>query len=51
MIIYIPNILSVIKDKTIRFIIGSSYVLVGVVWFFTSVIYTEQLESYLFFWQ
>jgi hypothetical protein len=51
MIIYIPNILKVIEDKFIRVIGGGLYVLIGAIWFFTSVIPTEHLESYLFFWQ
>ena len=50
MVIYIPNILSVIKDKAIVFIGTVSYLLIGSFWFFTSIINSKQLLPYLFFW-
>jgi len=51
MIIYIPNLLIVIKDKAIRLICISGYTLIGIVWFFTSIIHIGQIDHYLFFWQ
>lgn len=51
MIIYIPNLLSVIKDKFIRIIGTLGYSLVGIIWFFTSSISVQQLETYKFFWK
>lgn len=51
MIIYIPNILYTIKDKRIRTIGACSYFIIGAILFFTSLIHTNQLETYLFFWQ
>ena len=50
MIIYVPNILSVIKDKAILFIGTIFYLFIGSFWFFTSIINSKQLIPYLFFW-
>lgn len=51
LIIYIPNILSSINDRLIRNVGVGLYFITGVIWFFTSIIHIEKLESYMFFWQ
>lgn len=51
MIIYIPNIIYSINNRFIRISGVTGYLAVGIIWFFSSVIYTEQIERYLFFWQ
>lgn len=51
MIIYIPNILSVIHNRIIRFIGISAYNLTAIIWFFYEVIRASELENYRFFWQ
>ena len=51
MIIYIPNLLRAINDRMIRLIGITGYALTAIIWFFTSTIYTAQLEKYMFFWQ
>lgn len=51
MIIYIPNLLSAIKDPIIRVVGYSGYILVGILYFYNNVIPSAQLENYLFFWQ
>jgi hypothetical protein len=51
MIIYIPNVLSVIHNRIIRFIGISAYSLTSIIWFFYEVIRVSELENYRFFWQ
>lgn len=51
LIIYIPNLLSSIKDIIIRYVGVGAYLVIGFIWFFTSIIPIEKLETYMFFWQ
>jgi hypothetical protein len=51
MIIYIPNILSVIKERAISIMLAILYMVIGCMQFFSSTIYTSNLDNYLFFWQ
>jgi len=50
-IIYIPNLMSVIEDRRIQFIGVSGYALTAIIWFLSTSIFTEHLQTYLFFWQ
>lgn len=50
-IIYIPNLFSVINNPLVRFIGLSAYSLTALVWFFTAVIKAAELEEYRFFWE
>lgn len=50
MIIYVPNVLNVIKDRAIVFIGTCTYLIIGFFWFFTSIINSNQLIPYLFYW-
>ncbi len=51
LVIYIPNMLSSIKDIIIRYVGIGAYLAIGIIWFFTSTISIEKLETYMFFWQ
>ncbi len=51
MIIYIPNILSVIHNRIIQLIGMSAYTLTSIIWFFYEIIRVSELENYRFFWQ
>jgi hypothetical protein len=51
MIIYIPNILSVIHNRIIQLIGISAYTLTSIIWFFYEIIRVSELENYRFFWQ
>lgn len=51
MIIYIPNLVSVIKDPIIRIVGYTGYVFIGLFYFYTNVIPSARLGNYLFFWQ
>lgn len=51
MIIYIPNLIVVIRDPIIRFIGYAGYIFIGFFYFYMNVIPSARLEDYLFFWQ
>ena len=51
MILYVPNILNVIKEKEIRFALILIFLFVGMIRFFGTNIYVNELDRYIFFWE
>lgn len=51
MIISVPNMLSIIKEKVVRICATAAYICIGLFYYYTYVLYSYDIVPYVFFWE